>query len=115
MYENDESDVTGVGINDIERIRDPNEPLHAEFVESEALDTFYIGFNTEEPPFDDPNLRKALAMAIDKEFLASNILKDLVVPANGVLPPDMPGYNAALEGLPFDPEKARKLMDTAGG
>ena len=31
MYENDEIDVSGVGVNDIERIRDPNEPLNAEY------------------------------------------------------------------------------------
>jgi oligopeptide transport system substrate-binding protein len=115
MYENDEIDVTGVGINDIERIRDPNEPLHAEFSESPSLDTFYIGFNTEEPPFDDPRVRQAFAMAIDKEVLAEVVLKDLVVPAEGILPPGMPGFNQDLEGLPFDRERARELLEEAGG
>ncbi len=115
MYENDEIDITGVGINDIDRIRDPNEPLHAEFVESDSMDVFYIGFNTKEPPFDDPKVRRALAMAVDKEFLASNILADLVVPADGVLPPGIPGFSDGLQGLPFDPEAARELLDEAGG
>ncbi len=54
MYENDEIDMTGVGVNDIERIRDPNEPLNAEYHESESLDVFYIGFNVEKEPFNDP-------------------------------------------------------------
>jgi oligopeptide transport system substrate-binding protein len=115
MYENDEIDLTGVGINDIERIRDPNEPLNAEFSESPSLDTFYIGFNTEEPPFDDPKVRRAFAMALDKKVLAEVVLKDLVLPAEGVLPPGMPGFNDDLEGLPFDPEGARGLLDEAGG
>jgi oligopeptide transport system substrate-binding protein len=115
MYENDEIDLTGVGINDIERIRDPNEPLNAEFSEAPSLDTFYIGFNTQEPPFDDPKVRQAFAMAIDKKVLAEVVLKDLVVPANGVLPPGMPGFNEDLQGLPFDPEGARRLLDEAGG
>jgi oligopeptide transport system substrate-binding protein len=115
MYENDEIDLTGVGINDIERIRDPNEPLNAEFSESPSLDTFYIGFNTEEPPFDDPKVRQAFAMALDKKVLAEVVLKDLVVPAAGVLPPGMPGFNEDLEGHPFDPERARELLDEAGG
>ena len=95
----DEIDITGVGINDIERIRDPNEPLNAEYVEAESLDTFYIGFNTEEPPFDDPRVRRALGMAIDKQEIASTLLADLVIPANGILPPGMPGYNEGLEGI----------------
>jgi ABC-type transport system substrate-binding protein len=115
MYENDEIDLTGVGINDIERIRDPNEPLNAEFSEGPSLDTFYIGLNVQEPPFDDPKVRLAFAMAIDKEVLAEVVLKDLVVPANGVLPPGMPGFNEELEGIPFDPERARELLDEAGG
>jgi len=115
MYENDEIDVTGVGINDIERIRDPNEPLHAEFVERESLDVYYIGFNTKEPPFDDPRVRRAMAMAIDREFLANNILKELAVPAKGVLPPGMPGFLPELKGLPYDPAGARALLDQAGG
>jgi ABC-type transport system substrate-binding protein len=115
MYENDEIDLTGVGINDIERIRDESDPLHTEFSESPSLDTYYIGFNIEEPPFDNPDVRRAFAMAIDKQVLASTVLKDIVVPADGVLPPGMPGFNEALEGVPFDPEGARDLLDEAGG
>ena len=115
MYENDEIDLTGVGINDIERIRDPNEPLNAEFSEAPSLDTFYIGFNTQEPPFDDPKVRQAFAMAIDKKVLAEVVLKDLVAPAEGVLPPGMPGFNEELEGIPFDPGRARELLEEAGG
>jgi len=115
MYENDEIDLTGVGINDIERIRDPNEPLNAELHESEQLDTFYIGFNLEEPPFDDVRVRQALAMSIDKQAIASSVLIDLVTPAKGILPPGMPGYNEDLAGLPYDPDEARRLLEEAGG
>ncbi|HLB26920.1 MAG TPA: peptide ABC transporter substrate-binding protein [Dehalococcoidia bacterium] len=115
MYENDEIDITGVGINDIERIRDSSVPLNAEFTETASLDTYYIGFNTQEPPFDDPNVRRAFAMTIDKDVLAEVVLKELVVPAKGVLPPGMPGFSEDLEGIPFDPEGARALLDDAGG
>jgi ABC-type transport system substrate-binding protein len=115
MYENDEIDLTGVGVNDIERIRDPNEPLNAEFHESESLDVFYIGFNTQEAPFNDVRVRQALNMAIDKELLGEEILAGLVIPAVGILPPSMKGYNANLEGLPYDPEAAAQLLDEAGG
>ncbi len=115
MYENDEIDLTGVGINDIERVRDPNEPLNKEYSESDALDVYYIGFNTTEAPFDDPKVRQALAMAVDKDLLANDILAELVTPATGVLPPGMPGYNKGLDGLPFDPDEAQRLLDDAGG
>jgi ABC-type transport system substrate-binding protein len=115
MYENDEIDLTGVGINDIESIRDPNNELNAELVESESLDVYYIGFNTQEAPFNDANVRQALSMAIDKDLLATEILAGLVEPAEGILPPGMPGYNPDLAGIEFDPEGARDLLDEAGG
>lgn len=115
MYENDEIDITGIGVNDIERIRDPNEPLNEEFHEADSLDVYYIGFNAAEPPFDDPKVRQALTMAIDRDLLANSILAELVIPAKGILPPGMPGYNDALESLPYDPEAAADLLDEAGG
>jgi oligopeptide transport system substrate-binding protein len=115
MYENDEIDLTGVGANDIERIRDESDPLNAEFQEDPSLDTYYIGFNTEEPPFDDPDVRRAFAMATDKRVLTEVVLKDLVVPADGILPPGMPGFNEELEGIPYDPDGARELLEQAGG
>jgi len=115
MYENDEVDVTGIGINNIESVRDPNNELNADLKSGPSLDVFYIGFNTQEPPFDDPLVRRALSMAINREFLAHEFLLDLVVPANGVVPPGMPGYNESLAPIPFDAEAARELLDQAGG
>ncbi|MDO8615976.1 MAG: peptide ABC transporter substrate-binding protein [Dehalococcoidia bacterium] len=115
MYENDEIDITGVGINDIESVRDPNNPLNKEYSETPSLDVFYIGFNAQQAPFDDPKVRQALNMAVDRDFLANDLLAELVLPANGVLPPGMPGYNEGLDGLPFDPDRARQLLDEAGG
>lgn len=110
MYENNEIDVVGIGINDIERVRDPSDPLHAEFQEAPRMDVWYIGFNVEEPPFDDVKVRQAFAHAIDKEKLIEVVLMDAVVKADGILPPNMPGYNPDLQGLEFDPEKARQLL-----
>ncbi|HJW88450.1 MAG TPA: peptide ABC transporter substrate-binding protein, partial [Dehalococcoidia bacterium] len=110
MYENGEVDITGVGVDDVERVRDASDPLNKEFHEGSSLDTSYIGFNVEKPPFDDVKVRQAFAMAIDKDTLARVVLRDLVVVAKGILPPDMPGYVPNLEGLPFDPQRARQLL-----
>ncbi len=114
MYENDEVDITGVGINNIESVRDESNPLSEDLNESESLDVYYIGFNVNEPPFDDPEVRRALNLATDKEFLSTEFLEGLVVPAPGVLPPGMPGYNKSLEGQDFDPEEARSVLDATG-
>jgi oligopeptide transport system substrate-binding protein len=110
MYENDEIDVTGVGLNDIERVRDPAEPLNQEFHEAPRMDIWYIGFNVEKPPFDDPKVRQAFAHAVDKDKLIEVVLLDAVVEADGILPPGIPGFNEDLQGLEFDVEKAKQLL-----
>ncbi|MEO8457432.1 MAG: peptide ABC transporter substrate-binding protein [Chloroflexota bacterium] len=114
MYQNDELDVTGIGANDIESVKDTTNPLNKEYHTSDSLDVFYIGFNTKKAPFDDPDVRRALAMAIDKSTLANDILKGLVLPADGILPPTMPGFNSGLQSEKFDPTAAKALLDSTG-
>ena len=111
MYENDEIDITGVGLFELDRVLDPNEPLNKELVIAPpSFTTFYIGFNATEPPFDDPKFRQALTHAVDKDLIANEVLSTLVTPAYGVLPPGFPGYNANLVGLEYDPDLARQLL-----
>lgn len=114
MYQNDEIDVTGVGKDNVESVRDPNNPLNAEYHTSTSLSLSYIGFNVDKAPFDDPDVRRALAMAIDKTFLTENLYKGLLQPADGILPPEMPGYNPDLQGIPFDAKAAKDLLDSTG-
>jgi ABC-type transport system substrate-binding protein len=115
MYENDEVDISGVGVNDVERIRDPNEPLNAEYHTGANMSTDYIGFNTQEPPFDDPEIRRAFAMATDRELISEAVLMDILLPAKGVLPPGIQGYDENFEGVPYDPEGARAIIEEKGG
>lgn len=111
MYENDEIDITGVGLFDLERLRDPNEPLSAELkVAPPGFSVTYLGLNPKEPPFDDIKFRQALNYAIDKELIAEEVLAGLRVPAYGILPPGFPGYNPNLVGLRFNPELAQELL-----
>ena len=114
MYENDEIDITGVGLFDLERVLDPNEDLNKELVIAPPdFSVSYVGFNTSMPPFDDVNFRQALNHAVNKELIAKEVLSELVEPAYGILPPGFPGYNEDLTGLEFDPEKARQLLEAS--
>ena len=111
MYENDEIDYTGVGLFDLERVLDPNEPLNRDLVVAPPGFTIsYIGMNASMPPFDDSKFRQALNYAIDKELIASEVLSELVQPAYGVLPPGFPGFNPDLLGLHYNPELALLLL-----
>ena len=111
MYENDEIDITRVGLFDLDRVLDPNEELNKELVVAPpSFSVSYVGFNTSMPPFDDTKFRQALNHAVDKELIASEVLSGLVEPAYGVLPPGFPGFNPNLQGLRYDPELARRLL-----
>ena len=108
LYENDEIDITGVGLFDLERFKDPTEPLSAELkVAPPGFSVSYIGFNVDEPPFDDVHFRRALNLAIDKELIANEVLAGLRLPAYGILPPGFPGYTDSIQGLEYDEEAAK--------
>jgi oligopeptide transport system substrate-binding protein len=112
MYENDEIDITGVGLFDLDRVLDPTEPLNQELVIAPpGFSVSYIGFNTTKPPFDDPKFRQALNHAVDKELIATEVLSELVQPAYSVLPPGFPGYTDDIEGLLYDPDLAQQLLE----
>ena len=112
MYENDEIDITGVGMLDLERVLDLNNPLSNEIVVAPpSFSISYIGFNTNVNPFDDIYFRKALTHAINKPLISSEVLSDLVIPAFGILPPGFPGYQNDLKGLEYNPDLAREFLE----
>lgn len=110
MYENGELDITSIGTANIEKVLDPYNPLHDELVIAPQLLVWYIGFNTSVPPLDDVKVRQAFCHAVDKDKLIEILLKELVSPAAGILPPGMPGYNEGMEGLGYDVERAQQLI-----
>jgi oligopeptide transport system substrate-binding protein len=110
QYENNEVDIATVGVNDIERVRDPGSNLNDEFVSRSELSVFYLGFNVDQPPFDDPLVRRAFAQAIDKQTIIEVVLQDVAIVADGIVPPGIPGFTDGANGLPFDPDEARELL-----
>jgi len=114
MYENDQVDVTGVSLYNLERAMDEENPLHDQLMMFPELSLTYFGFNSDEPPFDDPRVRQAFCLAVDHARVVSQVLKDSVSTASGILPPGMPGYSTELEGLDFDLARARDLLTEAG-
>ena len=110
MYENGEIDLTGIYVNNIDRAHDPANDLNDDLIEGTELCTFYLGFNASQPPFDDPKVRQALALAleIDKELEVTR--KGLAARAAGFVPPGMFAYNETLEPSTFDLEAARQLL-----
>lgn len=104
-------DAIPIGINDLSRATDPNNPLSKEFESAAALSVNYVGFNVKKPPFDDPKIRQALNLALDKKRMVKLVFQDTVPVANGIVPLGMPGYeNPDLSDYEFDPERALELI-----
>lgn len=80
-----------------------------------GLETSVIVLSTENPVVNNPDVRKALNIAIDRESLAANIFGGYAKPAKGQLVnPAAFGFNQALEAYPYDPEQAKALIEAAG-
>ena len=52
----------------------------------------YCGFDEEEERFRDPDLRRAVSMAIGRDAVAADVYGGVAVPAGGIVPPSLPTY-----------------------
>ncbi len=86
------------------------------------LGTYYYCFNVAKPPFDNPKVREAFALAVDREDITNKVRKS-GVPATAFVPPGVPDTAAgkdfrAVGGDYFpptaQPEQARRLLSEAG-
>ncbi|MFZ0889071.1 MAG: ABC transporter substrate-binding protein [Candidatus Binataceae bacterium] len=73
----------------------------------------YLGMNCRMWPFTDRRVRQAFNYAVDKKKLIA-LLNGRGVIARGVMPPGLPGYDPDLQGYPYEPGKARQLLEQAG-
>ncbi|MEW5959363.1 MAG: peptide ABC transporter substrate-binding protein [Chloroflexota bacterium] len=95
MYENNELDIMAdpgwpVPLADLDRVKaDP--VLSQELLIAPRLCTYYYGFVNSKPPFDDVQVRKAFAMAIDRQSLIDNVTKGDQRPAHSFAPPGIFG------------------------
>ncbi len=111
MYENEEIHLTGVSLVQLDAILDSANPLNKDVQKAPpGFDVEYVGMNVTQAPFDDLKVRQAFNYAVDKTKISHQLLKDLVAPATGVLPPGFPGYNPNFKGYEYNPEKARQLL-----
>jgi oligopeptide transport system substrate-binding protein len=78
-----------------------------------TLQINFLRFNTARPPLDDPRVRRALALAIDRERIASSVLQGSRAPANSITPPGTGGYTARAT-VSHNIAEAKKLLADAG-
>lgn len=77
------------------------------------LNVTYMNFNVTRPPLDNPKVRRALALAIDREAISRAVFQGTRAAASSFTPPDCGGYNARAR-ITTDVDAARALLAEAG-
>ncbi|WJM54587.1 ABC transporter substrate-binding protein [Pseudomonas asiatica] len=74
----------------------------------------YIAYNTQHPPFDRLEVRQAMDMAVNKQAIIQAVYQDSGQLAVNAMPPTQWSYDDSIKDAPFDPEKAKQLLQQAG-
>ena len=75
---------------------------------------YYIGWNNTKPPFNAAPLRRALAMALNREEIINALLFGQGTPATSTVPPWHPLYPKDAQGATFDRAGAIQLLESEG-
>jgi oligopeptide transport system substrate-binding protein len=85
------------------------------------LGLYYYAVKLDKAPWSDPNIRRAISMAIDRDFLAEKVWGGTMIPAYSMVPPGIAGYTpseahyGALDQLAREDEAARLLAEAGYG
>ncbi len=114
-YEANELDMVQISPSDLEKVNNDTS-LKPDLKAFPRARIWYIGMNGILPgsPFARRDVRRAFAMAIDKQQVIHVALHDEADVANGILPPGVLGYSPGVQPLPFDPKQAQALLAKAG-
>ncbi|WP_127959866.1 dipeptide ABC transporter periplasmic-binding protein DppA [Serratia microhaemolytica] len=83
-------------------------------MEQPGLNIGYLAFNMEKKPLDNLKVRQALIMAVNKSAIIDAVYQASGVAAKNLLPPTIWSYNDQVSDYPYDPVKAKALLNQAG-
>ncbi len=113
-YKNGEIDIVQLERQDVATLeKDPQFKNDLKYFDRPSV--WYVGLNCNvNPAFKDVRVRRAVAMAIDKETIVNKILGGINKTANGIVPPGVFGHRDQTNAIKFDPAKAKALLAEAG-
>jgi dipeptide transport system substrate-binding protein len=85
-----------------------------ELIQQAGLNIGYMAMNAQKPPFDNPEVRKAIAMAIDRDAILKEVYQGAGQKAKNPIPPTMWSYDDSVQDIAFDPAKAKEILAAAG-
>ena len=109
--------MTDVPLADMDRVK-ADAKLSKELVIAPSFCTYYYGFNTAKKPFDNPKVRLAFSMAVDRKSLIDNVTKGGQEPAQWFARPGLVAAPTIKDypnlGVKSDAAKAKALLTEAG-
>ncbi len=109
-YENDEIHIGGFPASLLDSVKDGSNKLAADYRAVPNMAVFYFTLNPQQAPFDDPKVRQAFALTLDRKTINSVLLYDAYRVADGFLPPDMPGYTESVHSYEYNVARAKQLL-----
>jgi len=108
-YKNNEFDIIGLAAEDLATVKaDANLSKQAMIYSGSC--TFAVMFHQEKEPFTDPNVRKAFAMALDRDGWVKDMLRGLGSPTLTWIPKGYPGYQDGEKRWGYNPDEAKKAI-----
>jgi peptide/nickel transport system substrate-binding protein len=74
----------------------------------------FVAFNVNKAPLDNPKIREAIDVGIDRWAITDKLLRGLGKPTGVMVPPMNIGYEPSFKPVAYDPQKAKKLVTEAG-
>jgi len=112
MFRSGQLQVAYGGSVPAEKIATYRQQAPDKLVITDSYATYYYDFNTQRPPFNNVDVRKAFAFAVDREKIVEKIAKAGQQPAYTLSPVD--DFFQPSSALEFNPEKARDFLAAAG-
>lgn len=103
--------VDGLSPRDAERVR---AAPGLRLIRAPGRQFDFVGWNQRRAPFDDPEVRRALTLGIDRRTLVDALWGDAATVAAGPIPPGVWARDSELEPWPYDPAAARALLERRG-
>lgn len=84
--------------------------LDVQILPVKSLNTYYLGLNCSKPPFDDPVLRKAVFMAIDRQKILETFLQGRGRLAKSFIPEELRRWSIISFDTDYNPKEARRIF-----
>lgn len=107
-------DVDIIQVTDPDKLAQYQQQGDVKLSSKPGLITRFFGVKADEPPFDDSRVREAVAYAIDREKMITNLFGETSTPAESILAPDVTHAASGVVDYTYDPERAKQLLAEAG-